>query len=204
MCVVRDGTVLSLLEEKMERGQDARLIPMVQRALKEAQLDFDQLDRIAVTRGPGSFTGLRIGLAGARGIGFAAEKPVLGIDRFSIHFTQQKMQKKDVFVVLDSRRAELYTRFMPIAGEAQEARLMTPEEIKTFLAQHSEACVSGDAFDLLREHLDPSCFVLPQELEAVTAAALAALADEKDPAFLPRPLYLRAPDVTFPKCQTGV
>ncbi|HBM90262.1 MAG TPA: tRNA (adenosine(37)-N6)-threonylcarbamoyltransferase complex dimerization subunit type 1 TsaB [Rhodospirillaceae bacterium] len=199
ICIWRDGEILSLLEEKMERGQDARLIPMVQSALKEAYLDFDQLDRIAVTRGPGSFTGLRIGLAAARGIGFAAEKPVLGIDRFSIHFMQQAAQKKDILVVLDSRRAELYTCFMLALGEAQEPRLMTPEEIKIFLASSQNVCVCGDAFDLLGEHLNLSCFALSQESEAVTAAALAAMADEKDEVFHPRPLYLRPPDVTFPK-----
>ena len=89
VCVWRDGVVLAAREERMARGQDARLVPLLLEVMAAAGVAFPQLDRIAVTRGPGSFTGLRIGLATARGLGLAADKPVIGIDRFSIHAAQQ-------------------------------------------------------------------------------------------------------------------
>ncbi len=87
-CVWHDGNILASAEEPMERGQDQRLMPLILDIMKKANVTFDQLDRIAVTRGPGSFTGLRIGLAAARGIGIASGKPVIGIDRFSIFHAQ--------------------------------------------------------------------------------------------------------------------
>src|SRR5271168_4937059 len=86
--VWRDGKILATHAEHMERGQDQRLMPLVLEIMKKAGVTFGDLDRIAVTRGPGSFTGLRIGLAAARGIGLAANKPVIGIDRFSIFHAQ--------------------------------------------------------------------------------------------------------------------
>lgn len=68
-CVMKDDVVLALAEESMARGQDARLMPLVQEVMARAGVDYAELDRVAVTRGPGSFTGLRIGLAAARGLG---------------------------------------------------------------------------------------------------------------------------------------
>lgn len=182
----------------MQRGQDQRLIPMVQHVMKDVGIDYDALDRIAVTRGPGSFTGLRIGLAAARGIGLAAGKSVLGIDRFAIHFAQHKQQGRDLLVVLESRRAELFTRYYPAEGEAQPPRLLSVEEISQ---EYKGALVAGDVYDLLRSSFDLTCLALSLEAEVVSAAALAARANPTDPAFLPRPMYLRPPDVSFPKCQ---
>ncbi len=171
----------------MERGQDARLIPLVQQAMAGANVSFADLDRIAVTRGPGSFTGLRIGLAAARGIGLAAEKPVVGIDRFSIHRAQRK-EARDLLVILESRRLELYTRHYPSSGVLPEPGLSPPEEIERFLAQHTGVEIAGDVEAFKADSL---------EAEVVTCAALAALADPEGADFLPRPLYLRAPDVTI-------
>lgn len=186
-CVWKDGQVLAQGEEKMERGQDSRLLPLVQEIMAKAGLSYAELDRIAATRGPGSFTGLRIGLAAARGLGLAAGKPVIGIDRFSIHRAQRK-ESKELLVLLESRRLELYTRFYPVSGVAHEPELLPPEEIEKFLAQHPGLEIAGDVSAFSASSL---------ESEVITCAALAALADPEEAAFLPRPLYLRAPDVTI-------
>lgn len=192
-CVWRDGKILAAAEERMERGQDRRLMPLVLDVMKQAKLDFAALDRIAVTRGPGSFTGLRIGLAAARGIGLAANKPVLGIDRFSIYYAAVKETGKNVLVVIDSRRKELFCRFYPAAGTPHEPIMMTAEEIAAFLREKAGTIVTGDV------PVPCLSFHALQEKESVIGAQLAAVADPNDPAFLPRPLYLRAPDVTFSK-----
>ena len=63
----------------MQRGHAEALMPMVARVLDRAQLDFSAIDRVAVTTGPGSFTGLRVGIAAARGIALAAGKPAIGL-----------------------------------------------------------------------------------------------------------------------------
>lgn len=189
VCVAQDDEILAVAEERMERGQDARLVPLVQEIMAQANTTFERLDRIAVTRGPGSFTGLRIGLATARGFGLAANKPVVGIDRFSIYREQHKTTAEDLLVVLESKRLELYCRFYPAHDDPDDAAMMTPEEIKSFLQENSGVQIVGDATNIVCEKA--------AEPEVITCAKLAARAQTDDPDFLPRPFYLRAPDVTM-------
>src|SRR5881394_3886100 len=63
----------------MKRGHAEALMPLVARVMKASGVSFAALDRVAVTTGPGSFTGLRVGLSAARGIALAADKPVVGL-----------------------------------------------------------------------------------------------------------------------------
>ena len=63
----------------MKRGHAEALMPLIARVMKASGIAFARLDRIAVTTGPGSFTGLRVGLSAARGIALAADKPVVGV-----------------------------------------------------------------------------------------------------------------------------
>ena len=192
-----DGQVRTQLIETMERGQDARLMPLVLAVMDQASWGFDDLDRLAVTRGPGSFTGIRIGLATARGIGFTASKPVLGVDRFAIHRAQQISSPKNLLVVLESRRQELYVRAYPISHAPTDATMLLPDEIAAMIAQDSTMMIAGDG--AVSAGVDASRVLLATEPEAVTAAMLAAQAGIDDPAYLPRPYYLRAPDVTIKK-----
>lgn len=200
VCVWQDGRLLAQQHENMERGQDARLMPLVQEVMAQAGLSYPELDRVAVTRGPGSFTGLRIGLAAARGIGLAANKPVIGIDRFAVHRAQQAEKGRGLLVVLESRREELYLRFYPVQEEPHEPRMLCPPEIASFVKEQNNVLIAGDAHDVLAAHFVPELFVAPTEPECVTAARLATQIQVGDPAYLPRPLYLRAPDVTIKSC----
>jgi tRNA threonylcarbamoyladenosine biosynthesis protein TsaB len=168
----------------MARGQDARLIPLIQECLKEAGLDFPSLDRIAVTRGPGSFTGIRIGLAAAQGLALALDKPVLGIDRFAIFGRQFAGQNPWIF--LESKRVEKF-----VAGRIAPC-MMTPDEIA--VAWRDDELGVGDIAQIGERPLAPA-----MEEEVLTACRLAFEADPADPAMAPLPLYLRAPDVTVKK-----
>lgn len=191
--------MLAQKTENMERGQDARLMPMIVETLTQAGRAFADLDRIAVTRGPGSFTGARVGLAAARGIGLASGKPVIGIDRFSIYRSLHESfcgsaaaatilpspsRGGNLLVVIDSKRAELFCRFYPHGGTAHEPNLMTAEQIKAFIAARPDTEIAGDK-------ATPGVAILD------ACARLAANADPRLADFMPRPLYLRAPDVTF-------
>ncbi|MDR3425787.1 MAG: tRNA (adenosine(37)-N6)-threonylcarbamoyltransferase complex dimerization subunit type 1 TsaB [Alphaproteobacteria bacterium] len=181
--VWQDGRWLSRAQERMERGQDARLMPLVFAAMQEARRDFADLDRVAVLRGPGSFTGVRVCLAAAIGIGLAAGKPVIGVDRFSVYKSLYATQGRNLLVVIESKRAELFCKFYPAQGTEQEACMMTSNEIDAFIAANPDTAIVGD-------------FATPEADALFACAELAAQADPKDPAFHPRPLYLRAPDVT--------
>ncbi len=223
LCVWRDGQILSLIEQPMERGQDRQLVPLTISALQEAHVEFDELDRIAATRGPGSFTGLRIGLAAAQGFGLALSKPVIGIDRFSI-YREQFRETAPLLIVIQSKREELYCRFYPVEGEAGEPVMMTPDEIRAFVGEHRDIRIVGDA-TIYFSHMEsgrewrkispplagreifhnaaPSCaggienIIAATEAEAVTCARLAAAAEIGNPGYAPHPLYIRAPDVTI-------
>src|SRR5690348_6764267 len=95
----------------MERGQAEALMPMVAAVLDEAALAIETLDLIAVTVGPGAFTGLRIGIAAARGLSLASGVPALGVSSFVAAAAQVPIEERrgrPLVVALDSRRAEFF------------------------------------------------------------------------------------------------
>src|SRR6266404_2143129 len=73
------GKILVRTSERIGRGRAERLMPMIESALAEAGADFADLDRVAVTTGPGSFTGVRVGIAAARGLALALDIPAVGV-----------------------------------------------------------------------------------------------------------------------------
>ncbi len=193
VALLADGLVVALRQETMQRGQDARLLPLVQDVLRDAALDFAALDRIAVLRGPGSFTGLRVGLAAARGLGLALGKPVFGIDRLWLHAEALRAaaQPGALLVLLDSRRAEPFGQYSPVAGKAAPAQVFLPADLGTYDRADVAVCGDGEAaFAWQRAQR----LKLP-EVEVVLAAKVAATATDVA-AHPPLPLYLRAPDVS--------
>src|SRR5712671_5273176 len=73
------GRMIAQESLAMKRGHAEALMPLIARVMKQAGIAFTSLDRVAATTGPGSFTGLRVGLSAARGIALAADKPVVGL-----------------------------------------------------------------------------------------------------------------------------
>ncbi|MER2520861.1 MAG: tRNA (adenosine(37)-N6)-threonylcarbamoyltransferase complex dimerization subunit type 1 TsaB [Bdellovibrionales bacterium] len=193
VCVWRDGIIVSVRYEPMARGQDRRLIPMAMEAISAAGITFAQINRIAVTRGPGSFTGLRVGLAAAQGFGLAHHIPVLGFDRFDLLAKQASQTTHDLhaglLIALASQRQELFCRFDPSPSARGAPTLKTRDEIHAVIENHPGLWVTGDA-NIPGQNI-------PLECEAATCAALAAEADPNDPALTPTPLYLRRPDVSL-------
>src|SRR3978361_2496300 len=79
------GELIAMESQAMKRGHAEALMPLIGRVMKDSGMAFATLDRIAVTTGPGSFTGLRVGLSAARGIALAADKPVVGLTTLSAY-----------------------------------------------------------------------------------------------------------------------
>lgn len=196
ICVWREGNAVSSLHEPMARGQDKRLIPMIAEALRTAGISFSDIDRVAVSRGPGSFTGLRIGLAAAQGIGLAHNLPVLGFDRFDLLARQANGKNvkanEELLIVLASQRQELFCRLDPSPTERGTPALMTLEEIGILISARPNLRTTGDT-----RPPNASNWLAAWQPEAVTCAAIAAESDPADPALPPSPLYLRSPDVTL-------
>src|SRR6478736_4078262 len=79
------GELLAQESVLMKRGHAEALMPMIARVMQSANLAFTALDRIAVTMGPGSFTGLRVGISAARGLALAAKRPAVGLTTLSAY-----------------------------------------------------------------------------------------------------------------------
>jgi tRNA threonylcarbamoyladenosine biosynthesis protein TsaB len=188
VALLRGATTLLCRQEAMARGQDARLLPLVQTVLAEAGVAFAALGRIAVLRGPGSFTGLRIGLAAARGLGLGLGIPVLGIDRFVLY--RQACPAMSLLVVLESRRSENFCQFFPAEHNAAPPFLASANQYAAY--DRPDVTVCGDGAGAYGwQQAKPAALALP---EAVYAGRLAQqLAPESAP---PLPLYLRPPDVS--------
>jgi len=202
VCVWENGNVLAIKTEKMSRGQDARLIPLIEEVMETASVSYDDIDLISVVRGAGSFTGIRIGLSCARGIGLASEKAVIGIDRFSIYRDLFKNISKPLFVILDSRRSELFVKVFvnnDNVFDPEDAFVLSPDKIVELSKKYNDFVIVGDAHEILMEYFDDKYFCKTNEEEVVSCARISSEIKNGDKNFLPTPLYLRAPDVCKPK-----
>ena len=111
VAVAVDGRVAARHDEPAARGQGERLLPAIAATLAAAQLEFAALDRIAVTVGPGHFTGLRVGLAAARGFRVATGLPVIGVttlEALAHGVAPAERADRPVLAAVDSKRAEPY------------------------------------------------------------------------------------------------
>ncbi|MGZ3279218.1 MAG: tRNA (adenosine(37)-N6)-threonylcarbamoyltransferase complex dimerization subunit type 1 TsaB [Caulobacteraceae bacterium] len=195
VAVTRDGQVLAAASEPMLRGHQERLAPMVQEAMASAGLAFTALDRIGVTVGPGSFTGLRVGLAFAKGLGLALGRPCVGVGTLEALAASEPGPGLTAAVV-DARRGQLYLQ----AFESGQA-VMAPDAlpVETAAARLAELWRGGPLRLVgpgarLLAGLAPEAVVI--ERPASDPATLCALAGGRTtPA---RPLYLRAPDAKLP------
>jgi tRNA threonylcarbamoyladenosine biosynthesis protein TsaB len=199
--VVADGLALSSQCRIVERGQAEALVPMIDAVMTEARLGLAALDFIAVTIGPGSFTGIRTGLATARGLALASGLPLIGITSFAAiaDAVAENRQGLPLVVALESKRAELFLQRFDQAGESQPA-LIAFGGWESF-APTGEFALAGDGAARFARGLKRSDFCLVQAYahsSAVAAARLGAPLWESGVLPLPpTPLYLRAPDVTL-------
>lgn len=109
-----------------DRGQAEMLIPMIDEIIKESNLKMSDIEMITVTRGPGSFTGVRIGLATARSLGLALNIPVLGIS--TLDAIARAHDDKSALFLIDTKRGDFYGQ----AGEGGEARIWSEADIVSF------------------------------------------------------------------------
>ena len=174
----------------MERGHAEHLFPMIDAALARAGIGYDRLDRIAVCTGPGSFTGVRIGVAAARGIALGRGIPVVGISRFEALAAQAG---GPVAVCLSGRGNMIYLQAFDPDGVALAAPEMASDT--GFVAAIPPGCTrfAGDAAHLLA---GPAA-LLPDGLP--DPAVIARLSDGREGTPLPAPLYLRGADADLPR-----
>jgi tRNA threonylcarbamoyladenosine biosynthesis protein TsaB len=175
VAIVREEQVLAHLREPMTRGQAERLAPMVREAAQQAGIGFAQLDRIAVTTGPGSFTGVRVGLSFARALALSLNRPCIGVS------TLEALALEDG------------------ADRARAALIETPGASYFALYQDGAAQIAPRNIERGEHQALLGAAKLKGPGATADAVALALRAGRLDPAlYPPNPTYLRAPHVTLP------
>ena len=189
----------------MVHGQAEALLPMIEQAMREAGLPASALDCVAVTTGPGSFTGIRIGLAAARGIALGLGRPLLGVTSFEAVAAAGDPGDPAglLLVALESRRADLYIQLFDGARlPLGEPAAVLPEALARSVAAAAgdePLAIAGDAAALAAAALSgrPGTIVVAQRFPSAFGALRAALRGwrrgEREGSL--RPLYLRPPDV---------
>ena len=210
------GRLLAGRYEPMFKGHAERLIPMIREVMADADLGFHDIDEFRVTRGPGSFTGVRVGISAARSLSLATGSPIVGLgslEAIAHTLLQKKTQKRNILtdgpltIAVDARRGEIYLQDFQIKRQ-QLSVLSPPRALSAQLAAgetgNKTRRIAGTGAALLAD----AAAMLGAQTEIVMrdifpdAAALTGLnnahfiSDET----AGKPLYLRAPDA---KPQSG-
>ena len=173
------------------KGHAERLMEFVDEALAAAGRSLDDIDRIAVTVGPGSFTGIRVGVATARGLALALGKPAVGVSTLAVlaESSRAASSGKAVLVAIDAKRDEVYLQAFDATGAAAtEPEALSVESARERYANF-DGVIGGSGAHLVAPDIPA------KSPELIDIAAVARLGAAADPASAkPRPLYLRGPD----------
>lgn len=208
VCVSRGAVVLAKIVKEMSRGQAEVLIPMAEQVLREAKISPQDLEAIAITNGPGAFTGLRIGLAAARGLALALDIPCVGIttlEVLAVATLPKERKDRTILACVESKRADIYVQMFDENLKPLSAPLaLDGPALQNFCKDTPGLVLVGDGAVRAQDMLD-GCGL---EILMSSAAALpdpvliAALAQDRiADATTPAPLYLRPPDAKLPKAQ---
>ena len=205
----REGQVVAHRYVPMPKGHAVALVPMIEEVQNETGFAFAELDALAVTVGPGTFTGLRVGLATARGLALAANKPLIGVttlEAIAWAAREEAEQKKALIAAaFDARRNEVYLQSFGAHGEhLSEPMLADLEQCDSNVpASVSSVLCVGTGAELIAEKLKAAgrTVYLATAEPFPDARAVAEIASSRDAVagVLPDPLYIRAPDAKLPK-----
>jgi tRNA threonylcarbamoyl adenosine modification protein YeaZ len=202
LCILETGAPAPLVFESipMERGHAEALMPMVARAMEKVEGGFASLERIAVTVGPGSFTGIRIGIAAARGMALARGIEAVGVSTLAAFAAPLLFEDAEGIVAsaIDARHGHVFfTAYGPGGRVLTSPRILPWREACRLLGAGRVRLVGSGALLLKQEAAK-----IGLEINVVNASpapdivAVARLGLAADPVHAPaRPLYLKAPDV---------
>jgi tRNA threonylcarbamoyladenosine biosynthesis protein TsaB len=198
------GELIAQESQAMKRGHAEALMPLIARVIKQSGIGFADLDRIAVTTGPGSFTGLRVGLSAARGIALAADKPVVGVTTLSAYAAPVVSQngEQPIISAIDARHDQVYFQVVSGNGRSLIQPQVAPIEEALGASRFGAPHLVGNAARILSQRW-PAQALPPVTVDAQPAPDIAwvgwlgaAVSPDTAPA---RPFYLRAPDAKLPK-----
>lgn len=185
VALMQDGVLLAESFQNNGKTHSATLMPMAQQVLMDCSLTAAELDAVAVAKGPGSFTGVRIGVAAAKGLAWGAEKPVCGVSTLEAMATQLSIQAGIICPVMDARRGQVYNALFQSDGKTltrlTSDRAISLEELKKDLEKAEKTIfLVGDGtklcYNTLSEAL-PHLTLPPAHLEMQRASGVAMAAE---------------------------
>jgi tRNA threonylcarbamoyladenosine biosynthesis protein TsaB len=193
--VVRNGKILSHHFLEAHHIHSEKLMTMIDRTLKESHLSVDDLDGIAISIGPGSFTGLRIGLSTAKGLSYSSGKPLVAVPTlfglaYNAAIQHIATNGQTILPMIDARRTEVYCALYrndeDTLNEIFSAQAQTVERIEELVRNDESILVVGDGAEKFRQFLMTTNeqyrqkFTFPQrEKRICSAGAIALLGEEK-------------------------
>jgi tRNA threonylcarbamoyladenosine biosynthesis protein TsaB len=193
------GGIVASASQPMMRGHAEALIPLLGRVTAEAHMAFRDFDRVVVTTGPGSFTGLRVGIAAARGIALSIGKPAVGLSTLSAYAAPHLAgdENTPVVVAIDARHQHVFLEVFGPGGRTVIAPRLAPLREAARAAAEAPARIVGTAAQAVADAL-AATGAAPIQVDQRDAPDIdwvarmgAALPEGQSP---PKPQYLRAPD----------
>lgn len=189
VALCRDGALVGQYMQNSGLTHSRTLLPMAEDLLHNVEMSLADVDRIAVARGPGSFTGIRIGVAVAKGLAFAADKPVCGISTLEAMARQVPFTDGVVCAVMDARRDQVYNANFLLRDGVPERlcpdRAVSLEELyREIQADHHRYLLIGDGTSLCYNWLSKrgaDVLPMPEGLRHQTAWGVALSAMEAEP-----------------------
>jgi len=193
------GGIIASESRTMTRGHAEALLPLVARVMEASGLAFRDLDRVVVTTGPGSFTGLRVGIAAARGFGVATGRPVVGVSTLSAYAAPHlgADDTSPVVAAIDARHGHVYLQVFGPGGRTLVAPRLAPLSEAVRAASDAASCLVGSAAQAVADGLAATA-PAPVTVDARDAPDIAWIAQigavMPEAQAPPKPQYLRAPD----------
>lgn len=206
VAIAEGQNILSFEQELRPSMQAERLMVMIESVLKSARMQYQDIDYLAVTIGPGSFTGIRIGLAVAKGILHASSMLGVAIDNFEAANYRLAMQVREydtAFIILNAYRRQVYVQELVQDGAKSQPGLVDNSDIADLLKERKGCivCTGSGLPEIYTEIKNLDNLIILPRFPTIKAVHIARLADDKinkgifDPI---EPLYIRPPDAVIP------
>ncbi len=212
VCISRGEEIIAF-QEIGERNEHARVITLlIQDCLREAAIKMEELDAVAISSGPGSYTSLRVGASVAKGICFALDKPLIAVDTLqSLAWASRKAQDEKGALycpMIDARRMDVYANLFDGEGEPVAeavAKTIDSDSFSDYFDSEQKIVFCGNGANKCKTALAQSPFAIFSPIVACSSKFLAPIAAQifsakkfVDPAYYV-PTYLKAPNITMPR-----
>lgn len=205
VAIIENNQIIADIIYNEKSRQAEILFSLIQQIFSKTNLSYNKIDALAVTLGPGSFTGLRVGIASARGICLASDKPLIGVTTFeAMAICDEAYKKHEINVILDAKRKSLYWQSFKKNGlPKSDAKMIKDNQLPLIIDSKNNYFV-GNASDIIEQLLNKD-LISSNHFRKIDAKNIAIVANQKfkefgkTGKFETSPLYIRLPDAVIPK-----